>query len=518
MPQDGQVAAGQASIGQPAANQLEVRQDSQRAVIDWRGFSIGNGEQVTFRQPSTSAIALNRVTGPDASRIDGRLQANGQVWLINPNGVTVGPTGRVDVSGLVATTANISNSNFMAGNHRFDTPGKPGATVVNDGHITVAEGGIAALVAPGVRNAGTIEARLGKVTLAAGDTFTLDLNGDRLVNLAVGEATAAKLENSGQVLADGGTVSLSAAAARDALGEVVNTGVVRARSVAQRNGVIVLDGGSGATTLAGTLDTSGASAGERGGTVQVLGERIALAETARIDVSGDAGGGTALVGGGVQGNDPALRNAGTVAMASGAQIDASARTRGKGGTAVLWSERQTTFRGRIAARGGAQGGDGGFVETSSRDDLRAFGSVDAAAPSGKAGQWLLDPRNVTVGAATAGGAFDGGDPNTYVPTANNATVDAAQIVASLNGGTSVTITTGTTGTQNGDITVASAIQRTAGDADATLTLSAARDIAVNAAIGRSGTGSGRTGLATGSSQSSAGDVTRSSRQAAGRPS
>jgi filamentous hemagglutinin family protein len=504
LPQDGNVVAGGATISQPAPNRMEVRQSTNRAVIDWRGFSIGQGEQVTFQQPSSASVALNRVTGPDASRIDGRLSANGQVFLVNPNGVMVGPTGLVDVSGLVATTANISNSDFMAGQYKFDKPGRADAKVVNEGQISVAEGGIAALVAPSVRNAGVIEARLGKVALAAGNKFTLDLNGDRLVNIAISDAQAARLENSGQILADGGTVTLSAAAARDAVSEVVNTGVVRARSVAEKNGVIVLDAGAGAASIAGTLDASGANAGETGGTVTVSADAIALSDTARIDVSGAAGGGTALVGGGVQGKDPALRNARTVDMAAGARIDASATRRGKGGTVVLWSEERTRFMGGIAARGGAEGGDGGFVETSSKINLQAYGSVDAAAPLGEAGQWLLDPRNVTITTATAGGSFGGGNPNTFTPTADNATVDVATINTALNAGTSITITTGADGTQNGDITVASTINKSTGNTNATLTLSAAGNIAINAGAGitRTGTGTGRLDVALNAGASS----------------
>jgi trimeric autotransporter adhesin len=410
--------------------------------------------------------------------------------------VMIGPTGRVDVSGLVATSANITNSDFMAGRHKFDQPGRADAKVVNEGQISVADGGIAALVAPSVRNAGQIDAKLGKVTLAAGNKFTLDLHGDRLVNIAISDAAAARLENSGQILADGGTVTLSAAAARDAVSDVVNTGVVRARSVGERNGVIVLDAGAGQTTVAGTLDASGRNAGETGGAVTVMGDRVALTETARIDVVGDSGGGTALVGGGVQGKDPGVRNASTVAMARGAKIDVSATRRGKGGNAVLWSENYTLFAGAIAAIGGAEGGNGGFVETSSKDNLQAFGAVDASAAAGNPGEWLLDPKDVELRlVATANGSFAG---TTYTPddTANTpAVANIVTIQNALNTGTSVTINTTSAFGGNGDITVVDAITRNANNTAATLTLNAVRNINVNNSITRAAGGNGALNLA-----------------------
>ncbi len=150
---------------------------------------------------------------------------------------------------------------------------------------------------------------------------------------------------------------------------------------------------------------------------------------------------------------------------------------------IVWSDEYTGFYGAISARGGAAGGNGGFVETSSKDNLQAFGAVDAAAPAGRAGEWLLDPRNVTIAnAANSNGAFGGGSPNVFTPVGDSAVADRNTIQTSLNAGTSVTITTGATGTQAGDIVVQDAVSKTTTTGAPTLTLNAAGGIAVNSAI------------------------------------
>ncbi|MCW5575703.1 MAG: filamentous hemagglutinin N-terminal domain-containing protein, partial [Burkholderiales bacterium] len=189
-PVGGRVVAGSAAIGAPDASTVEITQGSHRAIIEWNGFSIAAGETTRFIQPSATAVTLNRVTGGDPSRILGNLQANGIVYLINGNGILFGQGAKIDVAGLVASTADIRNDDFMAGRMAFTRPGHAAAAVVNQGDITVAEGGLVALVAPGVENAGRIQAKLGRVLLASGDRFAIDFNGDGLISFAV-EATGA---------------------------------------------------------------------------------------------------------------------------------------------------------------------------------------------------------------------------------------------------------------------------------------------------------------------------------------
>jgi len=187
LPQGGTPVAGDIAIHQPEASTLHIDQHSDRAVIDWRSFDLAAQEQVIFRQPRTTSQVLNRVADATSpSRILGRIQANGGVLLVNPQGILFGPQSRVDVHSLVATTADISNASFMAGRHDFDLPGDSGsAVIINRGELTAAGAGLVALVAPGVENAGVIRARLGRVVLSAARSFTLDLHGDQLLQVAV---------------------------------------------------------------------------------------------------------------------------------------------------------------------------------------------------------------------------------------------------------------------------------------------------------------------------------------------
>jgi len=258
LPTGGTVVHGDATINQ-SGTQLDINQSTQKGIINWQSFSIGADAHVRFNQPDASSITLNRVTGGDPSHILGQLTANGQVMLINQNGILFGAGAKIDVAGLVATTSDISDSNFINGNYNFAAMPNAAGAVVNEGEITIRDGGLAALVAPTVRNSGTIVAKLGRVALAAGETFTLDFYGDQLVQFAVpASAGTVSIENSGKIHTDGGKVLLSAATAKGVVDGVINMdGIVEARSVGVKNGVIVLDGGeAGTVNVAGTLDAS----------------------------------------------------------------------------------------------------------------------------------------------------------------------------------------------------------------------------------------------------------------------
>ena len=217
LPVAGQVNGGAATITSNA-NQMDINQSSQRAIIDWNSFNIGSGETVNFNQPGSTAISLNRIHDANPSQIDGALNANGNVWLVNSNGIAFGANAQVNVGGLLATTSDISNSNFMSGNYVFDIIGNPLAWITNAGHIHIADGGLAALVGPNVTNSGAIMADLGQVQLGSGDTFALDLYGDGLINLAASDAILNQLvDNNGSIVANGGRVKLSVATAENAL-------------------------------------------------------------------------------------------------------------------------------------------------------------------------------------------------------------------------------------------------------------------------------------------------------------
>ncbi len=433
-PTGGRVVAGSAAIGSPGASTVEITQGSHRAIIEWNGFSIAAGETTRFIQPSPTAVTLNRVIGGDPSRILGNLQANGIVYLVNGNGILFGQGAKIDVAGLVASTADIRNDDFMAERMAFTRPGHASAAVVNQGDITVAEGGLVALVAPGVENAGRIQAKLGRVLLASGDRFAIDFNGDGLISFAVeaagadgrgrpvdadGRALVAGVANRGEVIADGGMVLLTAAEAGGVLDQAINMdGIIRARSLTGRSGSVTLDAGAGGSVrVAGTVDVTGED-GARGGTVSVTADIVELAGGARIDASGDAGGGTILVGGDYRGQGDLLR-AQSTRVGDGVLLRSDATGAGDGGTVVIWSDGDTAFGGTVSARGGALSGDGGLVEVSGKRSLGFAGRVDTGAAFGRTGVLLLDPVHAVIGAGSDGTSGD------------TQTINAASLVAVL---------------------------------------------------------------------------------------
>jgi filamentous hemagglutinin family protein len=487
-PQGGTVSSGSASIT-TAPTVVDVNQTSQRAVIDWRSFNIAPNETTNFNQPNANAVTLNRVNNANPSQILGNLNANGDVILVNPNGVFFGQGSRVDVNGLVATSANVSNQNFMAGNMNFNTPGNPNATVGNAGTITAQQAGLVGLVAPNVNNSGVINAKLGKVTLGSGDTFTLDTFGDGLINLGVSDAVKQQLiTNSGSVNAAGGTIQLTAAAGRNMVNSLISVpGKLNAPAARMQGGAIVISAagsngtsktGSSAVNVSGTLNASGYGAGQTGGTVNVTGDNVTLASGAVVDASGAAGGGTVNIGGELHGRGP-LQNAITTNIAGGASVKANAVTSGNGGQVTVWSDDQTAFNGAIQAKGGSASGNGGLVETSSHRVLSVGGMADTSSPHGGGGEWLLDPASLTISNGSDTNVV--GNPN-FTPDGTVATsnLTPGTIDAALNAGTNVTITTGGDAFADvGDITVNNAILTTG---TGSLTLSSYRNMILNAGI------------------------------------
>jgi len=267
---------------QPVNNgyELQIKQSADKAILNWQSFNIGAGSKVWFEQPGASAIALNRVTGSQQSLLEGKLSGNGQVWLLNPNGVLIGSGGSVDTRGFLATTRGLSDADFNDGKYGFKDSGKPGAMVINQGRITASDGGYAALAGEQVRNEGLIQADLGTVVLGGAKEFTVDLAGDRLLSFVVNTPVSATvsggenaspglplvIENTatGSLISNGGRVLLTAQAVGAVLSGVINTqGLINADSVTLgANGQVVIDGGaSGLVNVGGTVSASGLTGG-----------------------------------------------------------------------------------------------------------------------------------------------------------------------------------------------------------------------------------------------------------------
>jgi len=427
---------GGATIGAPADGAMTITQASDRAVINWQSFSIGKGARVDIRQPDAGSLLLNRVTGDATSTIAGSLNANGQVFLINPNGIQITATGTVRAAGFVASTLDIGDDGFMKGD--IVVTGR-GGRVANAGTIAIVRGGYAALIGGQVDNSGFIHAPLGRVALGAGARATLDLAGDGFLQIALPAAADGGIAMSGRISADGGSVILSAASAVDAARHIVNlTGVIEVRGVSGANGAVTLTG-----------------------------DDIRLAE-ATIDVSGAGGGGGVRIGGDRQGRG-ALPHAQTVNIDSASSVRADATGSGDGGDVTIWSDEATRFAAAISARGAGEG-RGGEAEVSSAGRLDYRGTADL---TGSAfGTLLLEPYDITI-SSTADSNQSG-----FTPTGADSVINAATLTGAL-ALANVTVSTGSAGAQAGDITLAAPLRWTS---SATLTLQAAGDIALNGAI------------------------------------
>ena len=487
LPQDGEIISGAGSISNDGAGNLTVNQTSDKIAINWQSFSIGNNQSVMFMQPSASASALNNVIGSLGSSIQGTLNANGQVILTNPNGIHINPNANIDVGSLIASTLNISTQDFVNNLYRFSQdPDQELGYILNEGTIRASD--FVALIAPGVENKGVMVANLGTASAVAGEEVTVDFVGDGLINFSITKAVAGtvldnegnpisdQINNSGAIQANGGQVILSALSTSEIIKNVVNNeGMIEANTVVEKDGRIILMGGDqGVVRVSGTLDASGDDSGEKGGTAHVLGQKVALDEGSLVDVSGDVGGGEALIGGDYQGNNARIQNAWRTYVNQSAVINASAPTQGDGGRVIVWADDVNRFYGSINSSGGANGGNGGFAEVSGKNFLDFQGTANLSSRFGSLGTLLLDPTNVTIedggsAAATAVDAFaDAGtnvsiDADTLDAVGGNVTIQATdtitvdEAIALTTSGASLSLTT-----QDSIITINAPISTTNG--------------------------------------------------------
>jgi filamentous hemagglutinin family protein len=259
---------------------MTVNQSTNKGIINWGSFNIGKDASVQFNQPNASASTLNRVVGGELSQIAGSLSANGNIILINPNGVIFQNGSRVDVGGIVASTMNLSNDNYLNNTYHFTRDGATGA-VTNEGTINTADAGYVALLAPEVLNTGVITARKGTVAFAAGDAVTLDFQGNGLLHVEVEASMISTLiDNKHLVQADGGVVYMSSKAASDAISSTIsNTGTIQANALEERDGKIILFAHDGTMNVDGTIEA-------KGGFVETSGKNVKISDTAKVTTLG----------------------------------------------------------------------------------------------------------------------------------------------------------------------------------------------------------------------------------------
>lgn len=458
LPEGGVVTAGSASLNS-AADTLTIQQHTDRAVINWNSFSIQPGELTRFSQPAISSAVLNRVLGGDPSSIYGSLRANGSVFLINPNGVVVGPDGIVNTGGgFLASTLDIENNDFMSGSDLSFT-GESLNGVVNYGSITANEGDVV-LLGYSVENHGSLAAPGGEALLGAGQSILLKAAGKNRLYIQTTvdqEANAGETGVNNQGVINAASAQLKAAGGNAYALAVNNDGLIEAKGISSEGGRIVLTADDGNVRVGGTLRAT-ASQGQ---------------------------GGEILVGGEYQGSEPALvANARNVLVSEDALLDVSAEAAiADGGRAIVWADDSTYFYGNIDARGGREKGDGGFAEVSGKRYLDFQGRVDLRATDGENGELLLDPTNVEI--------RDGvGEQNVFGPAGNvigsNGTsptiINASTINTQLGLG-DLTIQTNGAGAEAGDIIVNSAITWNSNN---TLSFDAHNSIIINASITANG--------------------------------
>ncbi|HEX7030905.1 MAG TPA: filamentous hemagglutinin N-terminal domain-containing protein, partial [Gammaproteobacteria bacterium] len=411
------VIRGQADVARPDANNTIIKQYTDRAVINWQTFNVDADEYVIFNQLDASSIVLNRVLGGDASAILGHIEANGQVFLLNPQGVFFTHGASLDVQGFLASTLDMDPDAFMAGDFTLTrSAGAPDtARVINDGHITAGPGGYVVLAGDYTENTGIITAHAGTVALVAGNALTLDIEGDGLVSFTVDEAAlseAAGVRNAGSLIADGGRVIMTAKVASDLVATAVNNeGLVRAHSIEELGGEIYLVGHGGDVANSGTLDADGENAD--GGGIAIYSDR---------DVT--------LADGGVQ--------------------TAAGDENHEGGVIRAIAEEHLDYQkdNLIRVTGGMSGG---FVEVSGHGSIALRGIPQI----GAGGTFLIDPTNINIIDGTGSG---------NIPIGSIGTVEDAYIERQLNLNVNVILAA------SSSVTAGSGVSITANTGSADLTI------------------------------------------------
>ncbi|HRZ86751.1 MAG TPA: filamentous hemagglutinin N-terminal domain-containing protein, partial [bacterium] len=412
--------SGSAQFDSPNGSTLNIT-TSDQAIINWQSFNIGQSETVNFLQPSALSAVLNRVIGGGgASQIAGALNSNGTIVLVNPAGIAIAQTANINVGSLetsmsgaraasfIASSLNISSSDFKAGNYIFQKDSMLSSAVINQGMISVKGGGLVMLFGGSVENSGTINAQMGKVVLASGDKITVNFTQSGLISVAVdekvvggvvsvnGQAVKDGVKNIGTIAADGGQVILTADAVSGIFDKAVNNeGIIKANTVIEHNGIIELVSKTGTVSNKGVIEAKGTAAAPKGGTVKMAGRKTV--HEGVINVAAENGGkaGKATVVSGTGGTVLAPRSA---ILANGKTIMSS------GGEVLVNSDGDTYFApgAQIDISGGTVSGDGGFAEVSGKGTVGYYGTVNGTAALGqKAGAVLIDPYDYTIDAAAA---------------------------------------------------------------------------------------------------------------------
>lgn len=368
-PEGFELISGQASPPQiNAQGQIQI-QSTQDSVVHWNSFSLNPQEVLIFDQAQETSSILNRVVGSDPSEILGKIQSNGMVYLINQNGILIGPSGVIETAGFLASTLDVLTQDFFTKNTLEFFSENPGS-IINLGTISCPVGQIT-LLAKSIENQGEINGSLQAVACAKA---TLQIDNQRVFIQTNQELSTENLQ------------LLNTSIQKNPYAHAIkHSGRITANTLGTQEGRVYLFAQE--TEITGNVEAAD---------IQLLGKEVLLKEQAIIDASSDTQGGRILIGGGYKGQDSNIPLAQHVIIDREVQIHADARQTGNGGEIIIWSEENTEFLGSLSAKGGALSGDGGFVEVSGRKGLSFEGLVDLTAANGKTGNLLIDPDFITI--------------------------------------------------------------------------------------------------------------------------
>jgi filamentous hemagglutinin family protein len=477
-------------------NGLEVRVDSDRATLAWDDFSIASHEQVHFLQASENQCVLNRILGSEPSQIFGSLTSNGQLILINPNGILFGRDAKIDVGSLIASTLDLKSADFLD----QDCWGFSNDSMARiDNFSTILSEGDLVFLSVAINNEGALMAPRGSVSIGAGGKILFRPHEERRIAIQPSSDLGFRFENSGLIQAEKVEISLEGNLSQLAFHHSGNIDVLGAEG---RKGEIFLTVPRGDVLIEGGAFSARNDDGS-GGRIHIFGQRIALTENSLIDVSAVKGGGEILLGGDFQGRNTYAQNAESLYVGPETLISANALEQGNGGRTIVWADKTAQFLGYLSAQGGPEGGDGGFVEISGKDVLDFNGVVNCGAVKGIRGTLLLDPVDVTISTAANANIAAGNLPTPPPVVANPYTVlfNGAPATATINttalqnalGVNDVIVNAAAAGGGTGNITVNNAVTWATANS---LTLNSANDITVNGGANITVTGAGGTGNIT----------------------
>ncbi|MBN2479532.1 MAG: filamentous hemagglutinin N-terminal domain-containing protein [Parachlamydiales bacterium] len=469
-PSGEKITLGEVSF-QRNENTLNVNQSSQKAIIHWDDFSINSNEAANFLLPDSSSSILNRVISNNPSKIFGSLNSNGNVYLINQNGIVVSKEGVINTNSFFVTTLNLKDEEFLKGSG-LNLSGDSKEAIINYGTIKTPAGNLF-LIAQEVINEGSVSSREAYLVGTTEAIIAPDLN----EKIFIKKGSRGKVENKGII--ESIQTEIKAAGGSAYTFAINQEGNISATGIKKLDGKIVLIAEEGEVKVTGEMRAENEN--QKGGTVHVLGDYIQIRDGAKIDVSGDLGGGKILIGGDYQGKNPNIKNAKGIYLSEDVLINANANVLGKGGRVILWSDESTSFYGKITAKGGNTIGDGGFVEISSHKHLKFPGEVDLRAENGKVGDLLLDPYNLSISTSATSPDRWVGPPYQYDAAANTDNIQDSDIQTKL-ATANVTITTGSGGAAtDGTITFLTGVNISWSTTNK-LTITAAKNIVINSSV------------------------------------